>query len=64
MQNLITIWWQGSFMHTDGHGKTNIAFSQLSVNTSKNGHTVLLNRSMIQNFSVKVWNHIYLIITD
>jgi hypothetical protein len=58
MQNFITIRWQGSVMQADGQAKPILSFPQLSANTPKNGLTVLLNRGMIQNFSVKICNHI------
>jgi len=58
MQNFITIPWQGSVMQTDGQAKPILSFPLLSVNTPKNDLTVLLNRGMIQNFSVKIWKHI------
>jgi len=58
MQNFITIRWQGNVMQADEQAKQILSFPQLSANTSKNGLTVLLNRGIIQNFSVKIWDNI------
>ena len=58
MQNFITIRWQGSVMQTDGQAKPILSFPKLSAKTPNNGLTLLLNRGMIQNLCVKIWNHI------